>query len=93
MANMELIDRKALGIGRCNPDVFPAENLPYVKGWNAVIELLEQAPTIDAVPVVRCQYCQHWHPSGWCKLIGQEFDRWPAYYCAEGIRKDKEGFE
>ena len=54
MANkkLDLIDRKALGIGRCNPDVFPLQNRGYVAGWNGVINLIEQAPRVDAVEVV-----------------------------------------
>ena len=83
----DLIDRKALGLGMCNLDAFPEEKALFAKGWNNAIAMVEGAPIVDAVPVVRCQYCQHWNENGWCKLIGQEFDRWPAYYCAEGIRK------
>ena len=52
MANeqrLDLIDRQALGIGRCNPDAFPLQNRGYVAGWNGVINLLEQAPRIDAI--------------------------------------------
>lgn len=49
---MRLIDADALGIGRCNPDAFPLDTRAYCAGWNGVIGLIEQAPTIDAVPVV-----------------------------------------
>ena len=27
----------------------------------AVVDMLESAPTVDAVPVVRCRDCKHWH--------------------------------
>ena len=56
-----LIDANALGIGRCSKDILPPD---YCAGWNGVINLIEKAPTIDAVPVVRCRECQHWKPSG-----------------------------
>lgn len=46
---MDLIDRAALGIGKCNPAVFNDEN--YGKGWNSCIELIEKAPTVPAVPL------------------------------------------
>jgi len=46
----DLIDRAALGIGRCDPDLFPFGNRPYCAGWNGVINLLEAAPTVEAVP-------------------------------------------
>ena len=48
----DLIDRQALGLGRCDPDAFPIQNRGYVAGWNGVINLIEQAPTVDAVEVV-----------------------------------------
>lgn len=83
MVEKKLIDANALDL---------RNEVPSDMGGMCFIEdietAIEQAPTVDAVPVVRCQYCQHWNENGWCKLIGQEFDRWPAYYCAEGIRKE-----
>ena len=56
-----LIDADALGVGRCSKDILPAA---YCAGWNGLIELIEKAPTVDAVPVVRCRECQHWKPTG-----------------------------
>ena len=29
-----------------------------------VVNMLERAPTVDAVEVVRCRKCKHWKPSG-----------------------------
>ena len=43
---MRLIDADALGIGRCNPDIF--ENKAYAAGWNAAVDMIENAPTVDA---------------------------------------------
>ena len=57
-----LIDTDALGIGRCDPDAFPLQNRGYCAGWNGVISLIEQAPTVDAVEVVRCRDCKHSTP-------------------------------
>lgn len=51
---MRLIDADALGVGRCSKDVLPEA---YCAGWNGLIDLIEKAPTIDAVPVVRCREC------------------------------------
>ena len=66
MANekrLDLIDRQALGIGRCNPDAFPLQNRGYCAGWNGVINLLEQAPRVDAVKVVHGRWIHKgaWH--------------------------------
>ena len=52
---MRLIDVDQLGVGRCSKDVLPAV---YCAGWNSLIGLIEKAPTIDAVPVVRCRECK-----------------------------------
>ena len=53
---MRIIDADALGVGRCSKDILPDA---YCAGWNGLIELIEKAPTIDAVPVVRCLECKH----------------------------------
>ena len=53
---MRMIDVDALGVGKCSKDVLPEA---YCAGWNGLIDLIEKAPTIDAVPVVRCRECKH----------------------------------
>lgn len=53
---MRLIDVDELGVGRCSRDVVPAV---YCAGWNGLLGLIEKAPTVDAVPVVRCKDCKH----------------------------------
>lgn len=58
---MRMIDADALGVGRCSKDILPAA---YCAGWNGLIGMIEKAPSIDAVPVVRCRECKHWQPSG-----------------------------
>lgn len=42
---MKLIDIDALGIGRCNEDVFP--DRAYAAGWNSVISIIGEAPALD----------------------------------------------
>lgn len=54
---MRLIDVDALGIGEANPDVFICG--AYAEGWNSAVSLIEDAPTVDAEPVVRCENCKH----------------------------------
>ena len=61
------------------------------------MEDIENAPTIDAVPVVRCENCQYWQPPtyqeqedgstvGHCTaaLNGQQTDAY--WFCADGTR-------
>ena len=53
MQDNDLISRAALGISRCNPDVF--NNRAYGEGWNACIAMIEAAPAVDAAPVVHAR--------------------------------------
>jgi hypothetical protein len=84
---LDLIDRQALGIGRCNPDAFPLQNRGYCAGWNGVVNLLEQAPRVDAVQVVHgvWKYKQTnslflWHLE--CSVCGQDYHTQVGYnYC------------
>ena len=94
---MRLIDADALGVGRCSKDILPAA---YCAGWNGLIELIEKAPTIDAVPVVRCRECQHWKPTGSKAgnsfsdmeyIGGCEFTKYcrrESDFCSYGVRKE-----
>lgn len=84
---MRLIDVDALGVGRCSKDVLPAT---YCAGWNGLINLIEQAPTIDAVPVVRCQECKHHHDCGthFCDALGMDCPDDSEFFCSYGERKE-----
>ena len=62
---MRLIDADALGVGRCSKDVLPDA---YCAGWNGLIELIEKAPTIDAVPVARCKDCIRRYDTDECPM-------------------------
>lgn len=89
----EYIDRKSLGISKCNPDVF--NDIAYAEGWNAVIGLIENAPAADVVEIVRCKNCKHFCPyegeehKGDCaELVGLESCVYEDDYCSYGERKD-----
>lgn len=61
-------------------------------GW------LDDAPTVDAVPVVRCKDCKHWKTAEGVKLskrlkcctyhIGHKYVRCDEDFCSRGERKD-----
>lgn len=86
---MELIDREALRKVFLERGFYPV----FVKA------ALNQAPVIDAVPVVRCKECKHWMPgkvmrgaslddmqlSGVCPLM--RFTRMENDFCCEGERE------
>lgn len=93
-----LIDANALDIGRCNPDLLPFGNRPYAAGWNGVVNIIDNAPTVDAVEVIRCKDCKHWggkYATNECSLITQlgNPDYWlktsPDDFCSSGKRKEK----
>ena len=64
-----------------------------IQGLDVAICVLADAPTIDAVPVVRCRECVHWatgtnEEESWeyCTLLDHEIDG--DRFCAYGERKD-----
>ena len=81
----ELIDRQALKNklkrwDECDPYEFV----------EIAFHAVDDAPTIDAVPVVRCKDCIHLTCTGWC---GREFDWYPVDpddFCSNGARMDGE---
>ena len=85
-----LIDVDALGVGGCSKDVLPEA---YCAGWNGLIDLIEKAPTVDAVPVVRCRECKHRKYDDifgmlWCNLDSCTKRVKPDGFCSYG---EKEG--
>lgn len=54
-----------------------------------VEELIDTAPTIDAVPVVRCKDCVHCEKETMLCTIFMA-NRMPTDYCSEGEREDDE---
>lgn len=80
---MRLIDVDDLGVGRCSKDVLPAA---YCAGWNGLLGLIEKAPTVDAVPVVRCYQCRSYNKPrlGWCSfhMDRENYDD----FCSYGVR-------
>ena len=57
--------------------------------WYFVEELIENAPTIDAVPVVRCKDCKNCQLDDvfhdyWCN--GKKV--WAEHFCSYGERRD-----
>lgn len=85
---MRLIDADALGVGRCSRNLLPAD---YCAGWNGMVRLLEKAPTVDAVEVVRCRGCKHYKPDEY--ECGCDFAGGLPYvkaddFCSYGERRD-----
>lgn len=58
---MRLIDADAL---LEISDVFIMHTKEYGSLEVISVDAVGDAPTVDAVPVVRCRECQHWKPTG-----------------------------
>lgn len=77
----EYIDREALRVALYDSDAITMQG----------VKLLNQFPTADAVPVVRCKDCIYSYDDlcGLCCTCGPYVDSvvHPEFYCADGKRK------
>ena len=48
---------------------------------------IANAPTVDAVEVVRCRDCKHRYSDSWCEYVDDDDN----FYCARGERKVGDG--
>lgn len=60
-------------------------------------ERIKDAPTIDAVPVVRCRDCKHRYDDGYCEVWADAFYYWEEcdevpedMFCGHGERRNDE---
>lgn len=63
-----------------------------VRAFIMTTEMIEDQPTIDAVPVIRCKDCAHWDSDdgvkGYCNGFNLVYRKYDAdYYCATAERK------
>ena len=64
--------------GTAHPDAYHLTNYATL--------ILREAPTVDAVPVVRCRDCKYFET--WLCQNEDNSDNW---FCADGERKDGDG--
>lgn len=63
----------------------------YVYDTNAVLDSIDEQPTVDAVPVVLCKDCKHYNEdnmsphSGWCECL--ERGEYNEHFCCYGERR------
>ena len=54
--------------------------------WHDAVILIKSAPTVDAVPVIRCKECKHWLPH---EQFGFDYDNGEYHnYCALLVPED-----
>ena len=56
-----------------------------------IVDMVDEQPTIDAVPVIRCKHCKHYKQyqsrGMYCtRVIGAEYPRKEDDYCSDGER-------
>lgn len=88
---MRLIDADALSIKHLEPGKTVTRE--YTTVWNYAASLVEAAPTIDAVPVVRCMDCKYGHcfdGNRWSCLWYGSLIVMKSDFCARGVRRDDE---
>ena len=90
---MRLIDADAAKLTANDYAMFRCQ----LGGLVDVVEFLNDMPTVDAVPVVRCKDCKHWHKDTvFCDYMpyGEASERVNWYaddFCSYGERKDGDG--
>ena len=47
------------------------------------VKIINQFPSVDAVPVVRCRECKRRYSDSWCEYVDDDDN----FYCARGERK------
>lgn len=93
MIDADLISRKA-AVSRISDLIVLELRCERIPTWNEVYKALNDLPTIDAVPVVRCKDCKYYKTeSGECPANNGDdpYYSWipkPDWYCAEGKRKE-----
>ena len=78
-------ERIRLDVGLCEEELTE----DFKDGISTILEMMKTAPTVDAVPVVRCKDCKSFS-HGYCRFHDAKFVR-PDGYCYWGERKDGNG--
>lgn len=67
----------------------PIKVFGTVKRMAAMREIIQNAPTVDAVPVVRCKDCKY-YKDGLCFFTMRRHGLHDDWYCADGERRESE---
>ena len=77
--------RIRLAVGSCEEELTE----DFKDGISTILEMMKTAPTVHAVPVVRCKDCIRFFPDddvwGWCTVSGKMRCK---DFCSYGERKD-----
>ena len=67
--------------------------IPQLRGitYGRMKKAVEEAPTIDAVEVVRCRECAYMHVPRCCPFQISGFKVDADWYCPMGVRREPDG--
>ena len=69
---------------------FPDSYCEFGFSRENIRKLLQDIPTVDAVPVVRCRECKHHHDcdTRFCDALGMDCPEDSEFFCSYGERKE-----
>ena len=78
------------------PDPDSDKQWDYKKELCVIKPVIDAMPTVDAVPVVRCEDCRRWEQNGNCRhgiclQEGVTLLRWKHDFCSYGERRTDNG--
>lgn len=93
MNDGDLISRKAL----TKRMAFYKSEFEPGEDFDSAVLMINNAPAVDAVEVVRCRECKHWdcyggedaHKGDCTELVGLESCMYEEDFCSYGERRDK----
>lgn len=53
-----------------------------------IVDMVDEQPTVDAVPVVRCKECKYMEYMSTCTRNGIRISRVPNDYCSRGKKRE-----
>ena len=78
-------EKCSMKMRNCNDDCELPDFL--TKQWERVID---EQPTVDAVPVIRCKDCKHWNEYGYCTVnINFHYLTGDIDYCSAFLKGNK----
>ena len=98
IADCQLAQKQADRHGREFANAFYSGGGEISTEWWCVEDMIENAPTVGAVEVVRCKDCNRWNPAldrevseyGVCQIRPQRIATKRDFFCSKGERRSDE---
>lgn len=92
IAIIEEKQKELCPVGRYGRGYVYSSDRDKYDAWDEIIDALENIPTADVVPVVRCEDCAFSQLDGWVccgTALMPQHRTFPNSFCSNGERKDK----